>query len=299
MQPILDLLLRSADALQTAFLGLLAPAAFFFLIGLIAKRSALFADIRKALAESRLNLSLFAFNVVFVVPFITLASYILVDLFQSSGLSSLGSGIWPSITPSIVIVFAVFWGDFVGYWRHRLEHTRLLWPSHAVHHSDTEMTWLTLERFHPINRITTFLIDTTAILALGFPPYAVVANNLFRHYYGYLIHADLPWTYDRWSYVFVSPVMHRWHHAADSRAFNTNYATVFSIFDRLFGTYRVPGLCTAPLGVTDKMRPTLAGQLGYAFSRRAYVGLLSPRRALGGQNQDHKTSEIARVEKEM
>jgi hypothetical protein len=132
------------------------------------------------------------------------------------------------------------------------------------------MTWLTLERFHPINRLTTFLIDSSALLLLGLPPAALIANMLVRHYYGYLIHADLPWTYGPLGRVFVSPAMHRWHHAADKAAFDTNYATVFSIFDQAFGTYRVPGPCTVPLGVTDDMAPTLAGQMSYAFSPRAY-----------------------------
>ena len=54
------------------------------------------------------------------------------------------------------------------------------------------MTWLTLERFHPVNRITTFVLDNPALLLLGLPAYAIIANNLVRHYYGYLIHADLP-----------------------------------------------------------------------------------------------------------
>ncbi len=139
------------------------------------------------------------------------------------------------------------------------------------------MTWLTLQRFHPINRITTYLIDVGVLLLLGFPPVVVVANSLVRHYYGYFIHADLPWTYGPLGRVLVSPAMHRWHHAADARFFNTNYATVFSVFDQMFGTFRVPGPCTSPLGVSDKMQPTLAGQMAYALSPRAYRRLFRKR----------------------
>ncbi|MWD28774.1 sterol desaturase family protein [Aquicoccus sp. SCR17] len=232
---------------------------------------------RRAAKESGLNASILIFNTALLLPIISIASVATSDIAGWIGISDFGRSFWTGLTPGLVIFMAVFWGDFVGYWRHRLEHSPLLWPSHAVHHSDTEMTWLTLERFHPINRITTFLIDSTALLALGFPPYAVVANNLVRHYYGYFIHADLPWTYNRWSLVFVSPAMHRWHHAADPRAFDTNFATVFSIFDRIFGTYRVPGPCDVPLGVTDKMAPTLIGQMGYAFTPRAYARVRWPR----------------------
>jgi sterol desaturase/sphingolipid hydroxylase (fatty acid hydroxylase superfamily) len=82
-----------------------------------------------------------------------------------------------------------------------------------------------------------------------------VANNLVRHYYGEFIHADLPWMYGRFSAVFVSPVMHRWHHARDVTGSGSNFATLFSVFDRGFGTYYVPGLCNVPLGVTDDQYP--------------------------------------------
>ena len=149
----------------------------------------------------------------------------------------------------------LFLGDFVSYWRHRVEHTRWFWPAHVIHHSDTDMTWLTLSRFHPINRVTTAVIDTFALALLGFPTWALVANNLVRHYYGEFIHADLPWMYGRLRTVFVSPVMHRWHHARDVTGTGSNFATVFSVFDRAFGTYYVPGLCNVPLGVTDDQYP--------------------------------------------
>jgi sterol desaturase/sphingolipid hydroxylase (fatty acid hydroxylase superfamily) len=85
-----------------------------------------------------------------------------------------------------------------------------------------------------------------------------------------LIHADLPWTYGRLGKVFVSPAMHRWHHARDAAAYNTNYATVFSIFDRTFGTFRVPGPCDAPLGISEEMGAGIAGQLAHPFRPSRY-----------------------------
>jgi sterol desaturase/sphingolipid hydroxylase (fatty acid hydroxylase superfamily) len=49
--------------------------------------------------------------------------------------------------------------------------------------------------------------------------------------------------------------MHRWHHARDVTGSGSNFASVFSVFDRGFGTYYVPGLCNVPLGVTDDQYP--------------------------------------------
>ena len=262
--------------LETLASGLLAveslakTAAFFFFLGLLVKRTALFTDMRRAVAETGLNIRILLFNLIFVTPVIILGAQGLHWIFVTQGFTLVDPSFWNGMPLVLVIFIGIFVGDFVSYWRHRFEHSRFLWPSHAVHHSDTEMTWLTLQRFHPINRLTTFVIDSSALLILGLPPAAIMANVLVRHYYGYLIHADLPWTYGPLGRVFVSPAMHRWHHAADRAAFDTNYATVFSIFDQAFGTYRVPGPCTVPLGVTDDMAPTLAGQMAYAFSPRAY-----------------------------
>jgi sterol desaturase/sphingolipid hydroxylase (fatty acid hydroxylase superfamily) len=273
MDTILPLLRQSLAALTEAATGLVYPALFFLCIGMLAKGPRLFTDMRRALPETALNLQIMVFNLLVVVPLISAGSVLMNRAITGNGLVLISPATWASLPFALTLLVAVFIGDFVGYWRHRLEHTALLWPAHAVHHSDTEMTWLALERFHPINRVTTFAIDTTAILILGFPVEIAIANGLVRHYYGYFIHADLPWTFGPLGRILVSPAMHRWHHAADPQAFDTNYATVFSVFDQAFGTFRVPGPCDIPLGVTDRLAPTLRSQLGYAFTARAYQRL--------------------------
>ena len=278
IDPLVDLFTAGMLSLIGALQALAGPAVFFFFLALTVKKKALFDDLRRAIGETGLNLKILVVNVLFAVPLIALVNQAIHHTLKTHDLLLVTPEAWEGYPIWSVMLFAVFIGDFVGYWRHRLEHTALLWPSHAVHHSDTEMTWLTLERFHPINRMTTAIIDNLVLFLLGVPPLALIANNLVRHYYGYLIHADLPWTYGRLSLLFVSPAMHRWHHAADVRFFQKNFATVFSIFDRAFGTYRVPGPCTSPLGVTDKMAPSLTSQLGYALKPSSYRRLLSPRR---------------------
>ncbi len=268
-----DFLLKSWDAVLTAGYGFVFPALFFLCLGYLVKRRALFDDIRGAVPETALNIKIWLFNLVFTVPIIVFAATFLSDFWHSYELVLFSPEDWESWPVLAVIILAVVVGDFVGYWRHRFEHNSFLWPSHAVHHSDTEMTWLSLERFHPINRMTTFAIDSSALLLLGLPPYAVVANSLVRHYYGFFIHADLPWTYGKWNILFVSPAMHRWHHSADEVAYDRNFATVFGLWDWAFGTHYVPGTCDGPLGVKDDIQPTLWSQFSYAFRPKAYAGV--------------------------
>lgn len=278
MPDMMPFLISAWDSIYGAARGLFAPAMFFLALAIVVKGRSWITDVRRALPETGLNVKIILFNTLLILPILALAVTWWHGVIHRHDLLLIAPEFWQSVAAPITILAAVFIGDFVAYWRHRLEHSAVLWPSHAVHHSDTEMTWLSLERFHPINLTTTFFIDGTALLVLGLPPYAIIANNLVRHYYGYLIHADLPWTYGPLGKVFVSPAMHRWHHAADTRAFNTNYATVFSIFDRAFGTIWVPGPCDVRLGVTDDIEPTLAGQMLYAFKPRAYRRLFRRRR---------------------
>ncbi len=274
MNWLADFLSESWSAVLTAGAGIVAPAVFFLCLGYLVKRKALFADIRRALPETGLNIQIMLFNLVFTVPVIVFAATFLSNFWHSTGMVLYSAAHWDHWPVAGVFIVALVVGDFVGYWRHRFEHNSFLWPSHAVHHSDTEMTWLSLERFHPINRLTTFAIDSSALLILCLPPYAVVANSLVRHYYGYFIHADLPWTYGKWNILFVSPAMHRWHHSANEEAYGRNFATIFGLWDWAFGTHYVPGKCDSPLGVvTDKIDRTLWSQFSYTFRPKAYAHL--------------------------
>ncbi len=266
MLDIITQSIRSAgQSLWEAVLVLLmAAVAFCFLAVLVKGKEAIAAGLRAA-KEIRVNLSLYFFDAVFITPIIAL----LVELVQRSvrelDLIIVPSTFWDSVGRFGVAFGAVFIGDFFSYWRHRLEHTRLLWPSHAIHHSDTEMTFLTLWRFHPINRATTAIIDIACLSLLGLPQWSITVVFAVRHYYGQFIHADVPWTYGPLKYLLVSPVMHRWHHARDVVGSGSNFATVFSVFDQAFGTYHMPGLCTVPLGVRDNMGPGAIRQLVYPF----------------------------------
>jgi sterol desaturase/sphingolipid hydroxylase (fatty acid hydroxylase superfamily) len=164
-------------------------------------------------------------------------------------------------------------GDFIGYWRHRVQHTKWLWPAHAIHHSDTRLNWLSLERMHPIDQFGSAL-DTVLLSALGFPFWALAGNVFVRHYYGYLIHADVPWTFGKANLVMNSPAMHRWHHAREVEGSGHNFATVFSMWDRMFGTYHQPGPCEVPLGVREDMGKGAVGQ--YLHPLKVWARALRP-----------------------
>jgi sterol desaturase/sphingolipid hydroxylase (fatty acid hydroxylase superfamily) len=269
LQPVLQvmqaLLVQTGQAFWTAFSGLVWPALAFGLIALAVRGRDAFRVARDAGPQIRINLILFALDVAIVTPLLVMALTFTGGLIQQAGLRLFSADAWSAIPAWAVVIIAVFAGDFIGYWRHRLEHTAFFWPAHAIHHSDTHMTWTTGLRFHPLNRVTTALIDTTFLALLGLPLWALMINNLTRHFYGLFIHMDLPWTYGPLRRVFVSPAMHRWHHVRDAEGAGVNFATVFSVFDQAFGTYHVPSPCNAPLGVRDEIGKGAVGQLVWPF----------------------------------
>lgn len=258
----LSLHLLITSVTQTAQLSL----AFVLLAYLIKKNNVIYSA-KACSTETLRNLSLMTINTAVTVPLILFASEY-IDDYKFTNYSMLLTIYLPDFA---VLIFAIFLGDLIGYWRHRIEHTRFIWPSHAVHHSDTQMTWLTLERFHPINRITTYVIDNSFLLLIGLPPEAVITNNLVRHYYGYFIHAGTPWTYGTfWGKLFVSPAMHQWHHATAASMHNKNFATVFACIDYVFGTYSVPGPCKSKLGVSYNYKMGILDQLANPFRLNSY-----------------------------
>lgn len=256
-------------------------AVVFAILAYLVKGKQAFADARAATGETRINLILSAVDQLAVSPIVALLLAAAAGSIQSHGLHLPTTALWPRLGVWPTLLIAVLFGDFVGYWRHRLQHTPWLWPAHAIHHSDTRLTWFSLERTHPFDRLGTML-DIVFLTALGLPIWAVAASNFVRHYYGYFIHTDLPWTFGKVGLVFNSPAMHRWHHARDIEGSGSNFATVFSIFDRAFGTYYQPGPCEAPLGVREDMGKGALGQYLHPFKvwGRA-LKPLSPQREIG------------------
>jgi len=176
---------------------------------------------------------------------------------------------WPSLSATLIGFSVLFIGDFVSYWRHRFEHLGWLWRSHAMHHSDESMHWSTIFRFHPINRLTTAVIDSCTLTLIGFPEWAILLNGIARHYYGAFVHIDQPWTLGSLSKFLVSPAMHRWHHVYEGAGVGKNFATIFSVFDRMFGTHYCPGPCTQRLGAPG-IEPGLIRQYLLPFSMPKY-----------------------------
>lgn len=164
-------------------------------------------------------------------------------------------------------------GDFLGYWQHRLFHGARLWPFHAVHHSSTELDWLSSVRLHPINDIGSKLIEAVPLVALGFNLTTVALYAPVATFYAIMVHANLNWDLGPFRAVFVSPAFHRWHHTKAHEGLDKNFAGAFPFWDILFGTYYMPRRQPTVFGIDDRMPTGFIGQMIQPFRSRTPAAL--------------------------
>ena len=132
--------------------------------------------------------------------------------------------------------------DLTAYISHRLFHAFApMWRVHQVHHSETDLDLTTGVRFHPLEALFTQGLMLITIVLVGPPPAAVAFAALAFVVQDFFTHANLrvPDGMDRvLRLLIITPAMHRVHHSEAIPEQNANFGTVFSWWDRLFGTYR-------------------------------------------------------------
>ncbi len=144
---------------------------------------------------------------------------------------------WGNVLATVVAL------DGATYWWHRAYHRQpLMWRMHRVHHCDLDCDVTTSGRFHLTEMVFSAVFRLGVIAALGASVASIVIFEIVFGALNQLEHANLqlPERLDRvLRAVFVTPAMHRIHHSQRLEETNSNYSTVFSWWDRLFGTYRV------------------------------------------------------------
>ena len=140
------------------------------------------------------------------------------------------------------IVLGLLLLDLIGaYTAHYVEHrVKPLWMVHLVHHSDHKVDTTTANRHHPLESVIRFGFTLLGVFLVGAPIGLVMLYQSCSLVFSQFNHANikLPKRVDSWlSYVIVSPDMHKIHHHYRLPYTDANYGNIFSIWDRLFGTY--------------------------------------------------------------
>ncbi len=145
--------------------------------------------------------------------------------------------VWAVLMPGLILY------DLTAYWFHRMAHRiPLVWRFHRVHHSDTTMDSSTNFRGHPLEVLFWFGVsDLVATAIFGLHPLALGLYTLVLIPFLILEHSNLRfpvWLDKTVGIVITTPNLHKVHHDRDQQFTDSNYADIFILWDRLFGTFK-------------------------------------------------------------
>ncbi len=139
---------------------------------------------------------------------------------------------WPTLALLVVTQ------DLAYYWQHRASHRiRWMWASHVTHHSSSRLNLSTAFRqslTYPVSGVWLFSLP---LVWIGFTPTQVVAMGALNLAYQFFVHTEVVGHLGWLEAVMNTPSHHRVHHASNDGYLDRNYAGIFIVWDRLFGTF--------------------------------------------------------------
>jgi len=186
----------------------------------------------------------------------------------------LGAPTWATWVLAIVLL------DGWMYLWHRLNHAvGLLWRFHSVHHSDEDVDATSAVRFHTGEIVLSSLARLAVVPVLGITIGQLLVYELILLPVIMFHHSNVrvPHSIDRVvRLVIVTPWMHWVHHSRYQPETDSNFASILSVWDRVFGTYRLrsdPRTLNLGLDGYDRNRSsTLWGMLVSPFRRMPSAG---------------------------
>lgn len=148
----------------------------------------------------------------------------------------------PNMPLWLYVLLGIMLLDFFGaYLAHLVQHkVKPLWMVHVVHHTDHNVDTTTGNRHHPIESVIRFVFTLFGVFIVGTPIGVIMMYQSLSVVFTQLTHANIKMSrpLDKvMRYVFVSPDMHKVHHHYMLPYTDSNYGNIFSVWDRLFGTY--------------------------------------------------------------
>ncbi len=140
-------------------------------------------------------------------------------------------------------VSAILLFDIGTYWWHRINHVvPFLWRFHRVHHSDNAMDVTSATRFHVGEILLSSLLRIPLMILIGaelwhLALYLAILSPIVQFHHANI---GLPAGLDRFLRLFiVTPNMHKVHHSRIQHETDSNYTSMLSIWDRLFGSFHI------------------------------------------------------------
>ena len=153
-----------------------------------------------------------------------------------------------------------------AYLIHFIEHRiRWMWRFHVIHHADTHVDTTTANRHHPGESVFRAVFTVIGVMVCGAPMWLVMLYQSASAVLSQFNHANirLPlWLDNAISWLIVSPNMHKVHHHYARPQTDSNYGNIFSVWDRLFGTFHYLPVEQVRYGL-DVLDDSKDGDLGF------------------------------------
>ena len=184
----------------------------------------------------------FVFTVIHLIIH-TFLAILIIKLSDWCAATGFGLVYWTNANILFSILIGVLALDFSSWLVHIVMHkVPVLWRFHLVHHSDTNVDVTTGLRHHPGDSLLRGMFFLLLIFISGAPMYSVMIYQTLVVLATAFTHANisLPPKLDKaLSWFLISPNMHKVHHHWKQPYTDSNYGAVFSIWDRLLGTFTI------------------------------------------------------------
>lgn len=136
------------------------------------------------------------------------------------------------------ILGCILLADLAYYWEHRFLHMNGFgWATHTVHHSSPHFNISVAYRHGPMDWFFP-LFFYLPLVFLGFHPFVIFLAEIIVQVFQTLLHTETVKKFPRpIEAIFNTPSHHRVHHATNKQYLDKNYAGIFIIWDKMFGTF--------------------------------------------------------------
>jgi len=221
------------------------------------KRSLPLKSLRKSYQT---NAGLFVFNSIVVSSLSATPLMMVAKRYSGRGLlDHMYNPAWKALLSFLLLdLFVYFW--------HRASHSfDSLWMFHKVHHNDPYLNVSTAFRIHIAELLFLTVLKMTYIMMLGVDQTMVLTYEALMTVFIMFHHTNISFNGEKHlGLVIIAPYLHRAHHSTERKEHDTNYGAVFSIWDRLFGTFAE--LEPLEIGIKNSSPQTFFGLIKLGFA---------------------------------
>ena len=205
------------------------------------------------------NVSLFVFNSIVISLLSATPLLMVAEHYSNRGLLGyISNPAWKALLSFLLL-------DLILYFWHKASHRfDCLWMFHKVHHNDPYLNVSTAFRIHIVELSIITVLKSAYIILMGVEQMMVLTNEALLTLFVMFHHCNISFRGEkRLAQVIIVPYLHRAHHSTERYEHDNNYGTVFSIWDRIFGTLteREP----AQIGIKNSSPQTVLGLMKFGF----------------------------------